>query len=106
MGVPAMVVGVMFIYQGMICLYYAGHLGDPAIIAAIGLGNMSMNVLGLAILEPMNSAIETQVSQAAGRGNNDLCQIYLNRARVVLFFLLIPITYALLNCQKVYIIIG
>jgi Na+-driven multidrug efflux pump len=47
----------------------AGHLGDPSIVAAVGLGNMYINVFYLAVILGLNNTISTFVSQAYGQGN-------------------------------------
>ena len=40
-------------------LYAAGHMSNPAIIAGIGLGNMTQNLFAVSFIESMNSVIET-----------------------------------------------
>ena len=53
----------------MINLVVVGHLGDPAMIAGVGMGNMSINLIGLSVIFGFNSALDTLISQAAGKGN-------------------------------------
>ena len=62
MTVPALIASVLFFATEIINLRAAGHFGDPNILAAVGLGNMSINLFCMAVIESMNSAIETLVS--------------------------------------------
>ena len=64
-------------------LVFAGHLINPAIMAGIGLGNMTLNIFAVTLMESMNSVIDTLGSQAYGSGNLELCGVYLNRGRVL-----------------------
>ena len=41
---------------------------NPAIMAGIGLGNMTLNLFAVAFIESTNSVIETLGSQAYGAG--------------------------------------
>ena len=54
---------------------------NPAIMAGIGLGNMTLNLFAVAFIESTNSVIETLGSQAYGAGKKELCGVYLNRGR-------------------------
>mmetsp|Transcript_5539 Transcript_5539/g.8708 ORF Transcript_5539/g.8708 Transcript_5539/m.8708 type:complete len:173 (-) Transcript_5539:639-1157(-) len=75
-------------------------------LAAIGLGNVIQNVLGLSIVIGLNAAIETLVSQAYGSGNMRLCGEYLNRGRVIALGTFFPLSIILLNCKTILIAIG
>ena len=61
------------------------------IIAAVGVGNMTQNLIGLSVILGLNSALDTLVSQAAGAGNIQLCGIYRNRAVFIMSVVFIPI---------------
>ena len=41
---------------------FVGHLNDPAKLAGVGLGNMTLNILGMSVILGMNGALETFVS--------------------------------------------
>jgi Na+-driven multidrug efflux pump len=41
---------------------FVGHLNDPAKLAGVGLGNITINMFGMSIIIGMNSAVETFVS--------------------------------------------
>jgi MATE family multidrug resistance protein len=83
----------------------AGHLGDSTIVAAVGLGNMYINVFYLAIVIGMNGTISTFVSQAYGAGQLRMCGIYLNRGRIVIACF-IPL-FVVLSCLagKIFVLI-
>jgi len=63
----------MFFYMfvQLINTYYIGHLNDSTLIAGIGMGNMLINVLAFAIMQGLNGAIETLVSQSYGASKKD-----------------------------------
>lgn len=87
-------------------MYFAGHLQDKSIVAGIGLGNMTINLFLVSILESFNQAIETLATQAYGSGNLYLCGLYLNRARLIVLLVLIPALSVLLNMKYVYMMFG
>jgi Na+-driven multidrug efflux pump len=43
-----------------------GHLNEPTTLAAVGLGNMMINMFCIATITGMNSALEILVAQAVG----------------------------------------
>ena len=43
-----------------------GHLNEPTTVAAVGLGNLMINMFCVATITGMNSALEILVAQAAG----------------------------------------
>ena len=64
--------------QQMTNLFFAGHLGDGSMIAAIGLGILIQNVFIETIMWSFNASLENLVSQAVGAGSLRNCGIYLN----------------------------
>ena len=50
----------------LINTYYIGHVNDSSLIAGVGMGNMLINVLAFAIMQGLNGALETLISQAYG----------------------------------------
>jgi Na+-driven multidrug efflux pump len=85
----------------MINIAVVGHLGDPAMIAGIGLGNMTVNLIGLSMKCGFNSALDTLISHAAGRSELRLCGLYLNRGRCVMTCVFIPAALVLLNTKSI-----
>ena len=70
--------------QQMTNLFFAGHLGDGSMIAAIGLGILIQNVFIETIMWSFNASLENLVSQAVGAGSLRNCGIYLNQGTFVL----------------------
>ena len=81
-------------------IYFVGHLSSE-MLAGVGLGNMLLNVLVFAICMGLNGTIETYVSWSYGAGDKAMCGVHLNRARVILCFVLIPIVVLFLFVDKV-----
>ena len=82
--------------QENINLIFLGQLNKPAMMAGVGMGNMFMNMIGLTPAWGLHSALETLVSQDFGSGNYELCGIHLNRSRIVLVVIYVPISLVLL----------
>ena len=106
LAIPVALQLVLTIIIEMINLVVVGHLGDPELIAGIGIGNMTMNLLGLSIIFGFNSSLDTLISQAAGCGEIKLCGLYLNRGRFVMTILFIPIALLLSNIKTILIKVG
>lgn len=87
-------------------VYTAGHLQDPALLAAIGLGNMIQNCIFLAPICGFNSAVETLGSQAVGMGNYALAGVYLNRGRVVVTIVICFLLLLSLNTKSILLLFG
>ena len=71
--VPAVFQTFMMMLQEIVNLIFIGHLNNPSMIAAVGMGNAIVNMLGLAVIIGMNGALNTLVSQAAGGKNIAKC---------------------------------
>jgi len=54
-------------------LVFIGNLGDPALVAGIGMANMIINMIVTAVAYGLNGALETLVSQAYGAKELKLC---------------------------------
>ena len=102
-GIPAMITQVIFFLVQMTNMYFAGHLEDPCIVAGVGLGNMTINLLGRSIIESFNSAIDTLGPPAVGSGRYDLVYMYLKRGRLMILICLVPIFLMLCNVHFFYI---
>lgn len=75
----------------VINLIFMGHYGDETMVAGVGLGNVIMNVLGLSLMIGINSSLETLVAHAVGAGELEMCAVYMNRQRVVIFMICVPL---------------
>lgn len=62
----------------------------------MGLGSSTLNVLCVSVLNGMNGAQDTLVSQAFGLNDLQLCGRYLNRGRAILLVAFCPIMLVLL----------
>jgi Na+-driven multidrug efflux pump len=83
--------------------YYIGHTNEPVLIAGVGMGNMLINVLAFAIIQGLNGALETLISQSFGASQNKAnpesyqkrmrinCGVFYNRGRFVSTIVMIPI---------------
>ena len=87
-------------------IYYVGHLDDAALMAGVGLGNMLTNILCFAITQGLNSALESLISQAYGFGKYRVCGMYLNKGRVIVTTVLIPIALIFFASDSILIAIG
>jgi Na+-driven multidrug efflux pump len=87
-------------------LAFIGQLNDAAMLVGVGMGNVIINMLGLAVIYGMNMALETLVSQSYGQGNLELCGVYLNRGRFIITLCFIPIAMILTKVQFILTFIG
>ena len=76
-AVPASVGSVFCWLLETINLMFIGHLNDPVKLAAVGMGNIIINMCAVGPFQGINSSLETLVSQAYGAKNMRLCGIYL-----------------------------
>ena len=61
MALPAIFGALVFQVQEITNLVTAGHLGDPVIMAGIGLGNMTVNLVAMVPLLCTTHAIKSLV---------------------------------------------
>ena len=96
-SVPASLSYVSQMLVEIINVVFIGHLGDKNLVAALGMGNLWINICGVSILHGLNSGVATFVSQSIGQNNLKLCGVYLNRGRVVAMMTFIPISIIMLE---------
>ena len=87
-------------------LYFIGKLDNAAMTAGFGLAILLVGVLGLSFLIGTNCAQETLASQAYGAGELRLCGILLNRGRLILVALFVPIAFIFYNSESIFLLIG
>lgn len=92
-AIPAIITLFSAFYVELINVSFVGHLGDPAKVAGVGLGNMYMNITFLGIAFGLNTALATFVSHSYGQGNLKMCGEFLNKSRVVLLIAMIPLIF-------------
>lgn len=82
------------------------RLNNPVLLAGVGLGTMTSNILCLSILLGFNTALQTLASRAYGAGDLHLCGVYLNRARVIMAVAFLPTVLVLAFSEKILVAIG
>lgn len=106
LALPAVLGQWVMICQEILNMVFVGHLKDATKIAAVGIGNASINIFGLAVIMGMNAALNTFVAQGFGAGNISLCIVYLKRSRVAMTICFIPITIILMFTETLLVAIG
>ena len=87
-------------------LYFIGKLGNAAMTAGVGLAISFTIALVQWVLVGANCAQETLTSQAFGAGEIRRCGILLNRGRVILTVIFIPICVLFLESERILLFIG
>ena len=83
LAVPNILLLTLNYLDEIINTLFIASLGDEVLIAAVGLGNMTLNMIGLSVLFGLGTTLDTLLSQAAGTKNLKICGEYLNQARFV-----------------------
>jgi len=90
----------------LINMSFIGHLGNASMLAGVGLGNMTQNIVGLSLIIGFNSVLDTFISQSVGAGMLEECGVYVNRARFVMTLLFIPILLIIANSESILVRLG
>ena len=85
---------------------FIGQLGDARQTAAVGLGNLIVNVFANSVAIGFNGCLDTLVSQAYGSGNYRLCGVYTNRVRVVNLVFFVAISGVLALTETLLVAFG
>ena len=95
----------MFVYLMVMLVncYFIGHLDDPVLLAGVGMGNMLINVLCFAVVQGLNGALETLVSQAFGAHKYEACGVFLNRGKLVASLVMIPLVVIYLCSESILV---
>ena len=75
----------------LINMYFIGRLGNPSMTAGVGLATTFVAIVGVSIMIGANLAQDTLTSQAFGANEPIRCGILLNRGRMILVVIFIPI---------------
>jgi len=75
-------------------------------LAGCGMGNIFINMCCIGMFYGLNAGLETLVSQAYGAGKKRHCGIYLQRSRVCLTFMFIPIAIVFAYSDKIMSMLG
>ena len=85
---------------------FAGQINDVNKLAGVGLANVFSCIALLTVIEGINGALETLVSQAYGFGQLQLCGVYFNRGRLVLTAIFIPLAIMLGYSYQILTFLG
>ena len=99
---PTILTMIFFQMVQLLNILYVGRVSST-LLAGVGLGNMLLNVLVFALTMGLNGTVETFVSWSFGSGDKAVCGWHLNRARVVVTAILIPIVVLFLFIDKILI---
>ena len=91
LAIPGITQNVLAFFMIMTNGVFAGRLGDPAILAAVGVGNVTCMIFLITMFMGLNSAQDSLTSQAYGSGNIKLCSSYLNRGLFINLVFYIPL---------------
>lgn len=105
-ALPSIVANLSWVLVEVINIMFVGHLGEPELVAGVGIGNVFINIFGWVILFGLNQTLVTLVSQSYGQGNLQLCGIYLNRGRVITMFAAVPITIVFYQSGNILLAAG
>ena len=99
---PTILTMIFFQMVQLLNIFYVGQMSSD-LLAGVGLGNMLLNVLVFAVTMGLNGTIESFVSWSYGQGDYKMCGTHLNRARVVVTTVLIPVVILFLFMDKILI---
>ena len=66
LAVPSVIGMLLYLFVQLSNTYFIGNLNEPVLLAGVGMGNMLLNVLCFAVVQGLNGALETFVSQSFG----------------------------------------
>jgi len=105
-GVPAMISMFFLIFMEVLSNSFIGHLGKEDILAGVGMANMYLNIICLSLILGMNSTLNTLLTQAYGYGDFRQCGVYLNRSRIIMTCIFVPLSIFLLHTDTLFIYMG
>ena len=105
-AVPLIFAMLVFLLVQLVNTYFVGHCNDAILLAGVGMGNMLINVLCFAVVQGLNGALETFVSQSFGSKNYEACGIYLWRGKLVATLVMIPIVVIYCFADRILIGLG
>jgi Na+-driven multidrug efflux pump len=105
-SIPAVITMLSSLAVETINVSFVGNLGDTKLVAGVGLGNLIINVFGLGVLMGLNASLSTLIPQSYGAGDLRMCGTYLNRARIIAFLSMVPISIILMSGETILAAIG
>ena len=103
LAVPSVIGMLLYLMVQLSNTFFIGNLNEPVLLAGVGMGNMLINVLCFAVVQGLNGALETFVSQSFGSKKLEQCGVYLNRAKFVATTIMIPIIVIYIFSDKILI---
>jgi len=85
---------------------FIASLGDEVLIAAVGLGNMTLNMIGLSVLFGLGTTLDTLLSHASGSNNLKICGEYLHQARLVALIAFIILAIGLSYSEVFFLLLN
>ncbi len=102
-SIPTVLSNIFLVIVQLTNIYFMGRSTDSNLMAAVGMGNMLINVFCFAVCQGFNGTIETFVSQSYGAGQKYMCGVQLNRGRIIVSILFIPIVILFFFADKILI---
>jgi len=105
-ALPAMVSQFLAIFMEALNNSFVGHLGREEVLAGVGMANMHLNIFMLSLIWGMNSTLNTLLTQAYGFGDLRQCGVYLNRSRIIVTLVFLPMSIFILNTEWFFSLLG
>lgn len=105
-SVPTVLSNIFFFLIQLTNIWYMGQAEDSSLLAAVGMGNMLINVCCFAVCQGFNGTIETFVSQSFGGGDGYMCGVQFNRGRIIVSLIFIPIAVSFFFADSILIAVA
>ena len=99
---PTILTMIFFQMVQLMNIFYVGQVSSD-LLAGVGLGNMLLNVLVFAVTMGLNGTIESFVSWSYGQGDYMMCGTHLNRAKIIVTCVVIPVIILFLFMDNILI---
>ena len=106
LAVPNILLLTLNYLDEIINTLFIASLGDEVLIAAVGLGNMTLNMIGLSVLFGLGTTLDTLLSQAAGSKNLKICGEYLHQARLVALIAFVILAIGLSYSEAFFLLLN
>ena len=103
---PAVIANLSFVLLDVVSMMFVGHLGDTSVVAGLGLATAFRNIFGSLIILGLNFTLITFVSQSYGHKDLKMCGNYLNRARVLIILVCVPISLVMISSGSLFKLAG
>lgn len=111
MAVPCVMTQCALRAQDTINMIMLGHASGSlaskdVLLSGVGLGNQCATVCSITFCWGINSALDTIISQAHGKGDKETIGLTLNRARLLSFICFLPLIFFSMNASSILIWLG